>query len=62
MKNLWKFFGVIPKLDLFQGLFLCILESFLKVKIQNRDIVLGCKNFKYYFGVLEISDIFWGKR
>ena len=38
------------------GLFLCILGSFLKVG----NIFLGCKNFKYFFGVLENSDIFWG--
>ena len=36
------------------------LESFLKVNIQNRDIFWGCKNFKYFFGVFEISDIFLG--
>ena len=25
------------------------------------DIFWGCLNFKYYFGALEIPDIFWGK-
>ena len=38
---------------------LCILWSFLKVKVQNGGYFLGCKNFKYLFGVLEILDIFW---
>ena len=41
-------------------LFLCIIGYFLKVNIQNRDIFLGCKNFKYFLGVLQISDIFLG--
>ena len=51
-----------PKIGLVLGLILCILGFFLKVNIQNRDIFLGCKNFKYFFGVLEISEIFWGER
>ena len=33
---------------------------FLKVKVQNWDIFWGCLNFKYFLGVLEIPDIFWG--
>ena len=33
---------------------------FLKVKVQNWDIFLGCQNFKYFFGVLKIPDIFLG--
>ena len=33
---------------------------FLKVNIQNQDNCLGCKSFKYFFGVLQISDIFLG--
>ena len=60
MKILCIFFWVIPKMDNFLGLFLCILGSFLKVNIHNDDISLGCKNFKYFFGVLEISDIVLG--
>ena len=35
------------------------LRSFLKVNIQNQDIFLGCKKFKYFFGVLEISAFFF---
>ena len=50
MKILWIFFGS----------FLCILGSFLKVKVQNRGFFLGRKNFKYFFRVLEIPDIFFG--
>ena len=54
------FLGVITKLDYISGLFLCILGSFLKVIVQNGDTFLGCQNFKYFFGVLEISDILLG--
>ena len=36
MKILWIFLGgVITKLDYIQGSFLCLLGSFLKVKVQN---------------------------
>ena len=42
MKILWIFLGVITKLDYIKGLFLCILGSFLKVIVQNRDIFGGC--------------------
>ena len=62
MKILWNFFLGQPKIGLCLWIILCILESFPKVNIQNRDIFLGCKNFKYYFGVLDIPDIFWGKQ
>ena len=34
--------------------------SFLKVNIQNRDIFLGCRNSKYFLGVLQIPDFFFG--
>ena len=35
MKILCMVFGVITKLGYIQGSFLCILWSFLKVKVQN---------------------------
>ena len=35
MKILWIFFVVITKLDYTYGSFLCILGSFLKVKVQK---------------------------
>ena len=60
MKILWIFFWGHPKIGLVLGVIAMYLRSFLKVNIQNQDIFLGCKNFKYFFGVLEISDIFWG--
>ena len=34
-----------------------ILRPFLKVNVQNGDIFWVCKNFKYFFGVLDIPDI-----
>ena len=42
--------------------FLCILGSFLRLKVHNGGIFGGCQNFKYFLGVLEIPDIFWGER
>ena len=43
------FFGYEHFVDILWIFFLCILGSFLKVNIQNQDIVWGCKNFKYFF-------------
>ena len=59
MNILWMFFGGSSQIGLVLGFFLCILWSFLKVNIQNRDILGGRKNFEYFLGVLEISDIFF---
>ena len=46
MKILWIFFflggGVITKFDYIKESFLCILESFLKVKVQNGEFFGGC--------------------
>ena len=48
--------GVITKLDYIYRSFLCILGSILKVMVQS---IFGvAKISKYFFGVLEISDIF----
>ena len=33
---------------------------FFKVKVQNWDIFGDYYNFKYFLGVFEIPDIFWG--
>ena len=57
MKILRIFFWGHHKIGLVRGSFLCNLGSFFKVKVQNWDIFLGCLNFKYFFGVLEIPDI-----
>ena len=42
MKILCIFWGVIRKLDYIKGSFLCILEYFLKVNVQNGGIFFGC--------------------
>ena len=61
MKILWKFLGVFTKLDYIKGSFLCILGSFLKVKVQNGGYFWGLLKFQIFFGVLEIPDIFGGE-
>ena len=38
-------------------IFLCILGSFLKVKVQNGGYFWGLLKFQILFGVLEIPDI-----
>ena len=43
------FLWIITKLNYIKGSFLCILGSFLKVKVQNGDI----------FGAAKISNCFW---
>ena len=58
-------FWVITKLNYIYGSFLCILGSFLKVKVQNGGFFWAAKNsFLYFFsgggGVLEISEIYFG--
>ena len=35
-----------------KGLFLCIIGSFLKFKVQNGGYLLGLLKFKIFFGVL----------
>ena len=47
---MWIFFGVITKMDYILGSFLCILGSFLKVKVQNVGYFFGLLNFKYFWG------------
>ena len=54
--------GVVTKLAIFMGLFLCILGSFLRVVVQNWDIFGVAKISNIFWGVLEIPDIFWGER
>ena len=50
MTILLLFLGIITKLNYIKGSFLCILGSFLKVKVQNGG----------YFGAAKISNIFSG--
>ena len=49
MRILWIFFEVITKLDYIYGSFLCILGSFLKVKVQNGGYFLGLVKFQIFF-------------
>ena len=55
MKILWIIFGGQYKTVLFflgwGGSFLCILWSFLKVKVQNGNIFGGLLKFQIFFGV-----------
>ena len=44
------------------GSFLCILGSFLKVKVQNGGCFFGCKNFKYSLGCLKFLIFIWDER
>ena len=44
------FWGVITKLDYIKRSFLCILGSFLKVKVQNGGIFLGLLKIQIFFG------------
>ena len=50
MNILWIFFWGHPKIGLVLGIIPMYFGSFLKVNRQN---------FKYFFGVLQISDIFF---
>ena len=62
MKILWIFFGS-PQIGLYLGSFLCILGSFLKVKVQNRGIFFGvAKISNIFFGCLKFLIFFWGER
>ena len=51
-------FVVFTKLDYFWGSFLCILGSFLKVKVQIRNIFGGLLNYKIFVWVCLIFQIF----
>ena len=56
MKILWIFFWGHHKIGLYFG----VIFMHFRVLVQNGDIFLGCQNFKKIFGVLEISDKFFG--
>ena len=61
MKILWIFLGGHHKIGLYLGIISMHFVSFLKAKVQNSGYILwGCKNFKYFFGELEIPDTFGG--
>ena len=56
---LWIFFGGHPKIGLVLWVISMYLGSFLKVNIQNWDIFLGRKNFKYFLGCFKFLIFFW---
>ena len=56
-KILWIFWRGHPKIGQVLGVFLCILGSFLKVNIQNQDILVVAK-IQLFLGVLDTPDIF----
>ena len=58
MKILWIFFGVIAKSDYIQGSFLCILGSFLKIKVQNGGYFFGLLKFLIFLGGASFSFLF----
>ena len=59
MKILWIFFGFITKLDCIKGSFLCILGSFLKVKVQKGGYFWFAKISKIFSGCLKFLIFFW---
>ena len=61
MKILWIFLWGHPEI----GLVLGVISMYYRVfssgnYIQNRDIFGGLQKFQIFFGVFEISHIFWG--
>ena len=61
MKILWKFLGVITKMDYIMGAFLCILRSFLKVMVQNGDFLGVAKISNIFSGCMEFLIFLWGE-
>ena len=59
MKILLIFFGGHHKIGLYFGI-LCILGSFLKVKVQNGDI-FGSLKFQIFLGCLKFLIFFGGE-
>ena len=60
MNTLWIFLGGHHKIRLYLGVISMHFRVHLNVKVRNWGYVLGWYNFKYFLGVLEIPDIFWG--
>ena len=57
MKILWISFGVITQLDYIKWSFLCILGSFLKVKVQI-GAFFGVAKFQIFLGCLKFLNFF----
>ena len=61
MKILWICFGGHHKIGLYLGVISMHFEGlFLRSMYRMRDIFGGCKSSKYFLGVYEIPDIFFG--
>ena len=61
MKNLWIFFGGSSQnKTIFRGHFYAFKGLFLRSRYKMGDI-FGLVKFKYFLGVLEIPDIFFGE-
>ena len=60
MKILWIFFWGHPKIGLVLGVISMYFRVFSYNNYTESGFFLGCKNFKIFFGVLEISNIFLG--
>ena len=56
------FLGSSQNCSIFRGHFYTFQGLFFRSRHRMGDNFLGCLNFKYFFwGVLEIPDIFWGE-
>ena len=58
---MWIFLGGHDKIGLVLGVSSMYFRSFLKVNVQNENI-FAWQNFQIFFGVIDIPDIFGGKR
>ena len=54
------FWGSSQNWTIFSGHFYAFQDLFLRPRYGIRDIFLGCQKFKYFFGMLEMPDIFGG--
>ena len=50
MKILWIFLGGHHNIGLVLGVISMYFFLMVNVHVQNQDIFLGCKNFKYFWG------------
>ena len=65
----WIFFGVwrfcgyflgsLQNWTIFRGHFYAFKGVFLRSRYRKGDIIMGCKNFKYFLGCLKFLILFW---
>ena len=60
MNILWIFFWGHPKIGLVLGVMSMYFRVFSLGKYTDSGYLFGLQNFKYFFGMLQISDIFLG--